>query len=220
VSDIRVLIAESCPIICEGLKKLIQAREGLQIVGEVADAATLATVATALQPDIVIIEALTPGDGVKTVARIRQGLPGGKVLALTSFEEPLGLQRLREAGAAVYVRRRATLAQVLDAVLTVAAGRDYLDPKTPLREVALVPAVAMSHREEEVMRMIAQGHSNKQIAATLQISVKTVETYKIRAMEKLGFRGRVDLVRYAAGNGWLNENTAPVMETPTPMLMR
>jgi DNA-binding NarL/FixJ family response regulator len=132
-----------------------------------------------------------------------------KVLVLTVHEDRGYLRLLLDAGAAGYVLKRAAAAELVTALQAVAAGRTYLDPTlaggvvdTFMRPAA-EPTVELSERESEVVRLIALGYSNKEIAGQLKVSVKTVETYKTRSMEKLQIRSRVDIVRYAARRGWL-----------------
>jgi two-component system, NarL family, response regulator NreC len=138
-------------------------------------------------------------------ARLRQARAGRKVLALTVHEDPGYLRALLAAGATGYVLKRAAADELLVAIRAVAGGGLYVDPALAAEAGApqAIEAAALSEREAEVVRLVAGGYSNKEIAAQLAVSVKTVETYKARAMEKLGVRTRVGLVRYALGQGWL-----------------
>src|SRR5262249_40979809 len=134
----------------------------------------------------------------------------------TVHEDRGYLRQLLQAGASGYVLKRAAAEELVHAIRAVAAGKVYLDPglagqvvgsfvRKPGAKEAL-PGAELSEREEEVVRLIAQGYSNKEIAARLSLSVKTIETYKARSLEKLGLRGRTDLVRYAPQRGWLQAN--------------
>jgi DNA-binding NarL/FixJ family response regulator len=151
--------------------------------------------------------------GARVAARLRDARPDRKVLALTVHEDRGYLRLLLEAGAAGYVLKRAAAADLVHAVRAVAAGGTYIDPalagavvgnfvRTPPPGAA---AAELSDREREVVKLIALGYSNKEIAARLALSVKTVETYKARSLEKLGMHSRVDIVRYAAQQGWLSD---------------
>ena len=157
-----------------------------------------------------------PGmSGAQATERLKQECPQVKVLALTVHEDKGYLRQLLEAGAAGYVLKRAAAEELIHAIRTVAAGGVYLDPalagkvvggfvrKPPAKGVA--EGSELSDREAEVVRLIAAGHSNKEIAGRLDLSVKTVETYKARSLEKLGLHSRADLVRYALQRGWLQD---------------
>jgi DNA-binding NarL/FixJ family response regulator len=157
--------------------------------------------------------------GADATARVRQECPGVKVLALTVHEERAYLTQLLRAGASGYVLKRAAPSELVHAMRTVAAGGTYIDPSltgTLIEGYLDAEAAAdaptpdvLSDREREVLMRIAQGFSNKEIAAALALSVKTVETYKARVSEKLALRSRVDMVRYAARQGWLSTSTEP-----------
>jgi DNA-binding NarL/FixJ family response regulator len=138
------------------------------------------------------------------------------VLALSVHEDRGYLRQLLEAGASGYVLKRAAAEELIRAVRTVAAGGVYLDPSLAGKVVGsfvrkpagkgTAPTDELSEREEEVVRLTAAGHSNKEIASRLELSVKTIETYKARSLEKLGLHSRADLVRYAVGRGWLQDS--------------
>jgi len=213
VNTIRILVADEHAVVREGLKALIGAQLWMAVVGEAADGPSTLHLASALDPDLVVVEVALPGlDGAEVTARLRATRPGQKVLALTACEEKRALRRMLAAGAGGYVLKRAAAEQLVQALRTVAAGGTYLDPEVaagvvgPPREGDAdgePRAAGLSEREAEVVRLIALGYSNKEIAARLRLSVKTVETYKTRSMEKLGIKSRVDIVRYAARHGWL-----------------
>lgn len=214
MGNIRVLLADDHAVVREGLKALIEAAPGLEVVGEAADGPTAVDQTARLAPDVLVVDISMPGfGGAEVTARVRAARPGQKVLALTVHEDRGYLRLLLEAGAAGYVLKRAAADELVRAVRAVAAGGTYLDPslagavvgafaKTPAPG-GTVPPADLSEREGEVLRLIARGYSNKEIAARLDLSVKTVETYKARSAEKLGLRSRVDIVRYATQQGWM-----------------
>ncbi|MFL5384751.1 MAG: LuxR C-terminal-related transcriptional regulator [Longimicrobiaceae bacterium] len=158
-----------------------------------------------------------PGmDGAEATERIARDFPGVKVIALTAHDDRAHLVRLLQAGAAGYVLKRAAADELVRAIRTVGSGGTYVDPVLagamlrrsvqPFQaEPAAAPAESLSEREEEVLRRIAWGESNKEIAHRLGISTKTVETYKARIADKLGLRSRTEMVRYALQRGWLAE---------------
>ncbi len=155
-----------------------------------------------------------PGlNGVQVTERLRAARPDRKVLALTVHEDAGYLRQLLAAGGHGYVLKRAAATELVQAIRAVAGGGTYLDAAMSERVVnsfvrppaahEASPAADLSDRETEVVRLVAQGYSNKEVAAKLKLSVKTVETYKARSMEKLGMCSRVDIVRYATKQGWL-----------------
>jgi DNA-binding NarL/FixJ family response regulator len=213
---IRVLIADDHPVVLAGMKALLAADPGLEIVAEASDGEQALRLATGLRPDVAVLDVSMPGlNGVEVARRLREDCPACKVLALTVHEDGGYLRQLLEAGGAGYVLKRSATEDLIRAVYAVAGGGVYLDPAIAGRIVGPAPDKApdnaaaehadLSEREVGVLRLTAAGHSNKIIAARLRIGVKTVETYKARAMGKLGFHSRVEVVRYALGKGWLAE---------------
>ena len=217
MTQLRVFLADDHPVVREGLKTLINADSGMKVVGEAADGASAVSGVAELDPDVVVMDVSMPGvNGAKATAMLKDAKPNRKVLALTLHEERSYIRLLLDAGASGYVLKRSAADELIHAIKTVADGRVYLDPSLAggvldtLRErppisVSTKAGAELSERETEVLRLIALGYSNKEIAAKLEISVKTVETYKKRSVEKLGLRSRVDIVRYAADQGWTAE---------------
>jgi len=150
-------------------------------------------------------------DGVQATLAIRRACPEVKVLVLTVHETKSHIRRALQAGASGYVVKRSAAEELIQALHALAAEGVYLDPIVTEKLIAgpKPPAAAkpngetLSDREAEVLRLIALGYANKEIAAQLNLSVKTVETFKTRSLEKLGLRSRVDIVRYAMDRGWL-----------------
>ena len=222
----RVVVADGHPVVRAGLKAILHTQPDLRVVGEAADGPTAVALAAELAPDVVVVEVALPGlGGAEVAARLRAAGPTPKVLVLTACEDAGVVRRALGAGAAGYALKRASADEVVRAVRTVAAGGTYLDPQVAGRIAAdqfAPPAageargVELSEQEGVAVRLIALGYSNKEIAARLKLSVKTVETYKARAMEKLGLKSRVDLVRYAAKRGWLTGAGPAEHAHPTP----
>jgi DNA-binding NarL/FixJ family response regulator len=213
---LRGVLADDHAVVREGLKALVNAQPDMRVVGEAADGEAAWRVAMELLPDVLVLDLSMPVmGGADATARVRRDCPSVKVLALTVHEEQLYLTQLLRAGASGYVLKRAAPLELVRAVRIVASGGTYVDPSLTGTLVAgyldaeraaeLPEHDALSDREREVLLRIARGFSNKEIAAALGLSVKTVETYKARMTEKLGLRTRVDIVRYAAGRGWLGE---------------
>lgn len=214
MAKLRVLLADDHAVVREGLKALINGHLDMEVVGEAADGRTVCSRATELCPDVVVMDVSMPFvNGVEATREVRRLRPEIKVLALTVHEERSYLRELVEAGAAGYVLKRSAAEDLVHALRVVARGDLYLDPSVTavvfgkLSRARLQDSQRpeLSERETEVLQLIARGHSNKEIAERLKISVKTVETYKARSMEKLGLTGRADIVRFAVHQGWLRD---------------
>jgi len=217
MSKLRIFVADDHQIVREGLKALINAQPDMQVVGEAEDGRAAWTLAKRLLPDVVVMDVSMPDmNGAEATERLRVECPQVKVLALTVYEDRGYLQQLLKAGASGYVLKRAVTEELVRAVRTVARGGSYVDPTLAGKLVSSYirqdtggpkqPTAELSERETQVLRLAAWGYSNKEIGAKLQISVKTVETYKVRLMEKLNLRSRADIVRHALRQGWLQED--------------
>jgi DNA-binding NarL/FixJ family response regulator len=210
---LRVLVADDHPVVLAGIRALLNRNPGVEIIGEAHDGRTALQMAIELQPSILVLDFSMPDlNGVEVTKRLLAERPHSKVIVLTVHEDRSYLRKLIEVGAVGYVLKRSAADDLLRAIQAVAAGGVYLDPsiaghaidRTPNRlKEATNGRAELSEREVEVLRLTAVGHSNKAIANILRISVKSVETYKARAMDKLGFRSRVELVGYAVEKGWL-----------------
>jgi DNA-binding NarL/FixJ family response regulator len=216
VNKLRILIADDHQIVREGLKALVNAQPDMHVVGEAEDGRTAWLLAKQLQPDVVVMDVSMPEmNGAEVTERLHVECPQIKVLALTIYEDKGYLQKLLKAGASGYVLKRTVMEELVRAIRAVAKGRNYIDPTLAGKVVsgyisqdsgaARVAGGELSEREEQVLRLVAWGYSNKEIGAQLEISVKTVETYKVRLMEKLDLRSRADIVRYALRQGWLQD---------------
>ena len=213
MAKIRVVLADDHPVVLAGMKALIQASPDIEVAGESNDGHAALRALNALSPDIAIIDISMPEMGGITLAsRIAQDHAATKVLVLTAQEDRAYVQQLLGAGARGYVLKRSAADELLRAIRTVHAGGVYIDPAIADKMVAQKSAaspqsqgVALSEREEEVLKLAAQGWTNREAAEKLGISVKTVETYKSRAAEKLDLRTRAEIVRYGKSRGWLDE---------------
>ena len=216
MSKIRVILADDHGVVRDGLKMLINAQADLEVVGEASDGEQALEMILRLKPDVAILDISMPVmNGLEVIARMNATETTTRVLALTANEDRAYMQQLLKMGTGGYLLKRSAADELNQAIRTVAAGRRYIDPLVISDLVqdlsieklgeSIPPPVVLSDREEEVIKYIAQGFANKEIAAKLDISVKTVETYKSRSMLKLGLRGRSDIVRYAIGRGWLRD---------------
>lgn len=216
MGKLRIMIAEDHATVREGIKLLINAQPDMEVIGEASDGFMAIQHAQAMLPDVVLMDVSMPGaTGFQATEKLNQTCPQVKVLALTRHRDKAYLKQLVRAGADGYVLKQSPADELLRAIRTVAEGRQFLDPamtSTVLASYAgeqSVSSVAgepwLSKREEEVLKLIAWGYSNKEIATQLSISVKTVEAHRANAMRKLDLHSRINIVRFALTQGWLNE---------------
>jgi two-component system response regulator NreC len=211
MARIRILIADDHAVLRTGLRMLIGSQRDLDVVGEASDGDEAVRKAAALRPDVALVDISMPGSGgIKAIERIREAAPATRVLVLTMHDMPAYLRAALAAGAAGYVVKRAADSALLAAIRDVHRGRTVLDPALAAsvvqsglrrRGATTSPATPLSQREREVLELVAQGYTNQQIADHLGLSVKTVETYRARLVEKLGLQSRAELVRYALDSG-------------------
>jgi len=214
-NKLRVLLCDDHPIVRAGLVAVIELEDDMIVAGEAADGEAAVLAAAELKPDVVVIDVNMPKlNGAEATERIKKATPEMKVLALTAHEDSHFVQMLMSAGASGYVLKRTAAQDLVRAIHAVARGDVYVDPGMAGQLVsgmrgrvnARGPATTrpeLSEREAEVLRYIAEGHAMKEIASKLTLSTRTLETYKARAMEKLGFDSRSDIVKYALQRGWL-----------------
>jgi len=200
----------------DGLKSLVNAQPDMEVVGEADDGRAAVDRAQELRPDVVVMDISMPQlNGIQATEQLKGRSRGTKVLVLTAYDEVGYLRQLLEAGASGYVLKKAAAEDLVKAIRVVASGGVYLDPTLAGKLVGgyvgrkklrgALQGVELSGREEEVLRLVAWGYTNKEVAGYLNISVKTVETHKTNLMEKLDLGGRSDIVRYALRRGWLSE---------------
>lgn len=214
MEQLKILLADDHAVVRAGLKALIDGQADMRVVGEASDGAETVAKADECEPDVIVMDLSMPRlNGIEATGVLRQRSPRLAILILSVHQDATYLRRALEAGATGYVLKHAAPESLITAIRQVATGTVYLDPAlSPILLNTVVGGsswsvgrgAAMSEREIIVLRLIAQGYSNKEIASKLDLSVKTVETYKARAMEKLGISSRVEIVRYAAAQGWLN----------------
>lgn len=194
---------------------ILDAQPDMQVVGSIGNGKDAVAEAVKTAPDVVIMDISMPGvNGLAATTQLTARFPSAKVITLTRHSDSSYLQQLMRAGAAGYVLKQSRPAELLHAIRAVATGAKYLDAAMTAPAAnshaakaapAIEPAVPLSPRETEVLRLISWGNTNKEIAARLDLSVKTVEAHKANGMRKLGMRGRIDIVRYALLQGWLHE---------------
>jgi len=211
----RIVLAEDHQTVREGIKLLVNAQTDMQVVGEAGDGAAAIRTVREKRPDIVVMDISMPEmNGLKATRKLKTEFPDVKILTLTRHADDSFLEQLIGAGASGYVLKQSAPAELIDAIRTVGGGHAYLD--SSLTEKVMGGYIhrglrgdrkgEITDREAEVLRLIAWGFSNKEIASRLNLSVKTVEAHKANAMRKLNMRGRIDIVRYAILQGWLEDS--------------
>lgn len=205
--SIRILIADDHGVLRAGLRALLNAEPDLEVVGEAADGDETLRLVCDVEPDVVLLDISMPGPGgIEVTRQVKEALPEARVLILTVHEDESLLREAIAAGAAGYVIKRAVESELINAIHAVWRGDLYIHPAmtrallqdikpaAPSDEEVVEP---LTPRETEVLRLIALGYTNRQIAEKLTISMRTVETHRANLMDKLGLRSRVALVRYA-----------------------
>jgi DNA-binding NarL/FixJ family response regulator len=217
VQKLRIELADDHATVREGLKMIVDAQPDMTVVAEAADGRAAVARARESTPDVLVMDVSLPQlNGLKATELVREHCPRTRVLALTRHTETGYLKELLRAGASGYVLKQSPSLTLLSAIRSVAAGGTYLDPAIASRVVSdygtgrQIPAATrpagLTGREHEVARLVATGYTNKDIAAQLFVSVKTVETHKSNAMQKLGLRNRIELVRFARVEGWFDDD--------------
>ena len=216
MDPITIILVDDHRVFREGLRSLVDTQTDMNVVAEAEEGRAAWQLAIEHRPNVVIMDVTMPVMGGAEATRlIRRDCPDTKVLALTVHEVGGYLRQLLEAGASGYLLKRVAFEELVRAVRVVAAGGRYLDPNISDQVVGnLIGAPPagntaereLTGREAEVARLLTRGHINREIAEQLDVSVKTVETYKARIMDKLNLRSRADLVRYAIRLGWLHES--------------
>lgn len=214
MSRIRVTLADDHPIVLAGMKALLDSAEDILVVDEARDGLTAMESVKAHHPDIAILDISMPEmSGLEVAHKLATDCPDVRLLALTVHEDRAYVQPMLQAGARGYLLKRSAAEELIRAIRAIAGGGIYLDPSIVEKALpgsaepppARSDAAELGQRETEVLQFIARGFSNKEIAGRLDVSVKTVETHKARALEKLGLRTRADIVRYGASHRWLDD---------------
>lgn len=212
---LRILLADDHVTMRHGLKLLIDSQVDMKVVAEASDGQAAIASAAVLKPDVVVMDISMPGmNGLAATRALRQQQPAIAIVTLTRHSDDAYVQELLRAGVSGYVLKQSAPNELLQAIRAAARGGQYLDSTLTARVTAQVIGRAdrvrkrggtLSDRESDVIRLIASGYSNKEIAGQLSLSVKTVEAHKANAMRKLGLAGRIDIVNYAILQGWLNK---------------
>jgi two-component system response regulator NreC len=212
--SIRVLIVDDHAVVRSGLRRVLEAEGDIEVVGEAGDMRTAVFETRGQKPDVVLMDLVMPGgSGIEATVLVLKEAPDAKVLVLSMQDDPRYVREAFEAGASGYVLKEAADAEVVEAIREVAGGGRYVHPALGARlveadaeERARADADPLSDREREVLRLLALGHTNQEIAKMLYLSVRTVETHRAHIMQKLRLTTRAELVRYAIDTGLLEED--------------
>jgi two-component system, NarL family, response regulator NreC len=215
---VRVLIVDDHAVVRAGLRLLLNAEPDIEVAGEAPDGLDALLVDRVLEPDVVLMDLLMPGlNGIEATRALLRERPAAKVLVLSMQDDPRYVREAFAAGATGYVLKEAADTEVVAAVRQVASGGRHVDPALGARLVAAeaedrirADRDPLSEREREVLRLLALGHTNHEIAQLLSISIRTAETHRAHIMQKLRVSTRAELVRYALGVGQLSVGSAAV----------
>ena len=209
---IRVLLAEDHETVRQGLRLLIDAQTDMEVVGEARDGREAVRLVIELNPQVAVLDISMPEmNGLAATRAISESALQTAVVALTRYSDEAYVQQMLGAGARAYVLKQSASGELLAAIRAAATGKQYVDTTLASRAGPLFKPRGrdgpprITEREAEVLRLMAAGHSNKEIATTLDVSVKTVEVHKSNAMRKLSLQSRIDVVRYALLQGWLRD---------------
>ena len=210
---IEVVVVDDHAVVRSGLRLLLAAEDDLAVVGEAGNAREAVFEVRARKPDVILLDVVMPGEsGIEALPKLLHEAPDAKVLVLSMQDDPNYVREAFAAGASGYVLKEAVDAEVVDAIRQVAAGGRYVHPVLGARMVAADAAAQaeaeadpLSDREREVLKLLALGHTNQEIAKQLYISVRTAETHRAHIMRKLRLETRAELVRYAIEHGQLND---------------
>jgi two-component system response regulator NreC len=210
---IRIVVVDDHAVVRSGLKLLLEAEQDMEVIGDAGNARDAVFEVRAGKPDVVLLDVVMPDEsGIEALPKLLHEAPTTKVLMLSMQDDPSYVREAFAAGASGYVLKEAADEEVVAAVREIAEGGSYVHPALGARMVtaeaqarAAAEADPLSDREREVLRLLALGHTNQEIAKMLYISVRTAETHRAHIMQKLGLSTRAELVRYALSHGLLEQ---------------
>jgi two-component system, NarL family, response regulator NreC len=206
------VLADDHVVVRSGLRLLVESEPGLEVVGEAGDVPAALEAVERLRPDVLILDLHMPGEpSLPAIARLREDHTGTRVIVLTAQRDPSFAAEALRLGAAGYLPKEAAEDQLLEAIRVAAGGGTYLEPQLGARLAAAagVSPPELTDRELEVLRLIARGQTNREVAERLFLSVRTVETHRARLQRKLGVSRRSDLVEYALERGLVEASELP-----------
>jgi len=214
---IRVVVVDDHAVVRSGIKLLLDSHEDIDVVGEAGNAKDAIFRVREQTPDIILLDLVMPGEGgIEVLPKLLKEAPDAKVLVLSMQDDPSYVREAFAAGASGYVLKEAADEEVVAAIRDIASGGSYVHPTLGARMVAAdaadraaAEADPLSDREREILRLLALGHTNQEIAKMLFISVRTAETHRAHIMQKLRLTTRAELVRHALAQGLLDDPDAP-----------
>jgi len=209
-----IALADDHQVVRNGLRVLLEAEPDFSVVGEAGDGLEAVRLVERLQPDVLVLDLMMPGlNGLEVARQVSQRSPQTRVVILSMYDNEAYVLEALRAGAAAYVPKESTSAELVRAIREAVAGRRYLSPPLSERAIeiymqraesaALDPYETLTAREREVLHLVAEGHTNAEIAARLFVSPRTIETHRANLMRKLGLHTQTDLIRYALRRGIL-----------------
>lgn len=211
MSKIRVAIADDHAILREGIRALLLSDDDVEVVGEASDGAEAIALAERARPDVLVMDIAMPGlGGLEAAAMIRKANPDVRILVLSQYDNPEYVRRFLRLGASGYVLKRAAGTELLSAIRAVARGGLVIDPSVARSAIADGPGdqsaaedpyETLTDREKQVLKLVAEGATNKDVASALGVSVKTAMSHREHVMQKLGLHNRTDLIRFALRHG-------------------
>lgn len=202
--EITVVLADDHNVIRAGLRAMLEGEEDLRVIGEAADAAVAQKLVHDRRPDVLVLDLQMPGaDPISDVPALRKEVPSTAIVVLTMQSDPRRARDLLRAGASGYVLKQAAERQLTAAIRTAADGGSYIDPELggQVAQLGADPLEALGERDRELLRLLALGHTNREIGEKLYLSVRAVEVNRAKLLEKLGLESRPELVRFAIANG-------------------
>jgi two-component system response regulator NreC len=202
--EITVVLADDHNVIRTGLRAMLEAEDDLRVIGEASDAPGAQKLARDRRPDVLVLDLQMPGaEPASDVPKLREEVPGTAIVVLTMQADPRRARELLRAGASGYVLKQAAERQLTAAIRSVAGGGSYIDPELggEVAQLGADPLEQLGDRDRELLRLLALGHTNREIGEQLYLSVRAVEVNRAKLLEKLGLETRPDLVRFAIDNG-------------------
>jgi two-component system response regulator NreC len=202
--QITVVLADDHNVIRAGLRSMLEEESDLRVIGEGADTASAIRLTQDRRPDVLVLDLQMPGaDPARDIENLRESAPATAVVVLTMQSNPRKARELLRAGAAGYVLKQAAERKLTEAIRIAAGGGSYIDPELggAMAKLEADPLDDLSERERELLRLLALGHTNREIGEQLFLSVRAIEVNRSKLLEKLGIESRPDLVRFAIDNG-------------------
>jgi two-component system, NarL family, response regulator NreC len=203
-STVTVILADDHEVVRDGIRMILEGEPDLEVVAEVGDAESARRRTSGLKPDVLVLDLNMPdGSSLRVIPAIREASPGTAIVALTMQDEPAFAREAFRLGATGYVVKRAAASELIQAIREALAGRTYINPQLGARVAAEPegPPGGLTPREAQVLALIAQGHTNPEVAELLVVSVRTVETHRAAIQRKVGTTNRAELVRFAREHG-------------------